>query len=315
MRRSSRHRSGSRGGFTLVELLVVIGIIAILVAILLPALAKARAAAQTVACKSNLKQLVQATVMFANEHGGHLPKAENNAGPTVMGWNTLIGASWGLEWPQFSWEYAILKYVNNNKGVFRCPADPEPKNRFPGTDPLANIPGSYRYNWSNESYGGSKDPNTAYTTCIFISAKLSQIKPTDAAIIFFDGSGSRYDGIIWTDPAMHLNFVNMKSTDGRYSLFANAPFALPIDISAANPYNVAFRRHSRQFNGPWDTLPGPERVRAVQQGQTNYAFMDGHIETLRFPDTWKSVGGTKTPWQVTGFVPRSGGPALPNQPS
>src|SRR3954447_17509106 len=68
---SSRH--GIDGAFTLVELLVVIGIIAVLVGILLPTLAKARAAAQNVACCSNARQLALGAVMFAQEHRGHCP--------------------------------------------------------------------------------------------------------------------------------------------------------------------------------------------------------------------------------------------------
>jgi prepilin-type N-terminal cleavage/methylation domain-containing protein len=69
----STDRPRRPAGFTLVELLVVIGIIAVLLAILLPVTKRVREQAQLTACKSNLRQIGQAFQMYANDNKDHFP--------------------------------------------------------------------------------------------------------------------------------------------------------------------------------------------------------------------------------------------------
>ena len=71
-----------RRGFTLVELLVVIGIIAFMISILLPALNSVREKARAIQCASNMRQLYTFCMMYAQENKGHLPRPGINEGNT-----------------------------------------------------------------------------------------------------------------------------------------------------------------------------------------------------------------------------------------
>ncbi len=86
-------RSKSRSAFTLVELLVVIGIIALLISILMPSLRKAREAAIGVTCLSQLRQIGMASRMYANDFSNVLPGPD-----TYYGTDSPIGF---LEWPDY----------------------------------------------------------------------------------------------------------------------------------------------------------------------------------------------------------------------
>src|ERR1700722_1408387 len=72
-------RGNAQRGFTLVELLVVIGIIAVLISILMPALTKARRQSELVQCASNMRQVGMGLLNYADQYDGYLF-------PPNMGW-------------------------------------------------------------------------------------------------------------------------------------------------------------------------------------------------------------------------------------
>ncbi|MEA2707877.1 MAG: hypothetical protein QOF78_478 [Phycisphaerales bacterium] len=116
---SAQTANRTRGAFTLVELLVVIGIIAILVGILLPSLARAREAANRAACLSNLRSIGQMWIMYANENKRQIPLGTQS--------NVYQEAYWIRLSNRFpSWGPFYLGNYMKSPGIYYCPSSSDP---------------------------------------------------------------------------------------------------------------------------------------------------------------------------------------------
>ncbi len=107
--RNTRH-----AGFTLIELLVVIAIIAILAAILFPVFARAREKARQANCTSNLKQIGLAVEMYAQDHDGLLPLANQYPAEPPPDDGYHQGPP-GIQ-------HVVEPYTKNQQ-IFKCPSD------------------------------------------------------------------------------------------------------------------------------------------------------------------------------------------------
>src|SRR2546421_2461834 len=105
----------TKRGFTLVELLTVVGIITILMALLVPALAGARRAAQTTQCASNLRQLIAAMTNYSVENKGNYP---GNVGAINMYWYNRYAVGRYIKSP-----YEMSNSEQCIGSVFVCPGD------------------------------------------------------------------------------------------------------------------------------------------------------------------------------------------------
>jgi prepilin-type N-terminal cleavage/methylation domain-containing protein/prepilin-type processing-associated H-X9-DG protein len=248
-------------GFTLVELLVVVGIIAVLISLLLPSLAGARRAANATKCMSNMRQLGMGIVGFVNERDGYLPNAWQNASPAMRwdgsAWVTVSGEDWGFRNPMWGWDYVVKKSMKLTNEVYRCPEDAtellrgtwnDADTNLPDAPDADNIPASYRLNASNALVENTQVGQ------VWRAVRTSKISGSQT-IIIAEGVPSNYHHVATYDP-VGLGHV-----------------------SVSNRTQIAWDRHGRKSPG----------ANTTATGGSHYVFADGHVEKLRFEETWKTV--------------------------
>jgi len=110
-------------GFTIIELLVVISIIALLVSILMPALSRARELARRVVCASNLKQSSLLLFMYSDDHRDYYPP--HDGPPTYHGWGQKhpFCAWWLGKYADIDWESSFYTSYLGNPEVLFCPGN------------------------------------------------------------------------------------------------------------------------------------------------------------------------------------------------
>lgn len=274
---ASRRRTTT--AFTLVELLVVIGIIALLVSILLPALNRARESGNLVKCQANLRTIGQAMMIYTNANKGTLPYGFNNLVSTdVSDWTTLLtstlasqrNAAYGQE------NYAEISH-NSRRQMFVCPSaylDPTAKNTV-----LTHYVAHPRLLPDVAGIDYAKPiprPNLAVY-------KIARVKRSAEIAIIFDGSLTPTQNYVSTACARFLDNNAMAKVPAMVDDYtritpagnADTPVNVKPGLGGGNP-------PENWFNSDRDENFGNIRFRHTKDTAANCLMVDGHVATFKF---------------------------------
>ena len=227
-----------RKAFTLVELLVVIGIIATLIAILMPALGRARESTQRLSCLSNMRQLGMAMMMYVQDNKGKFPAA--GVGPMPEDW---------IYWhPGRDRDQSPLVKYHGGKFIdklYRCPSDVLDNRRTK----TAGLDFSYTVNWNICWYPGRGRPITQYPP------PIAKIVNSSQKILMIDESWETIDDACWAPENWFSDTQNMLSI--RHDKQAEkAKNLTQLQVLQAGKGNVVFA------DGHADSIPRSDALNA-----------------------------------------------------
>jgi prepilin-type processing-associated H-X9-DG protein len=305
-----------------VELLVVIGIIAVLIGILLPALNRARRQAKTMACSSNMKQIAQGMLMYINDNKGHLP-------PTLISGGDPQVYTDGWFWAA---ELMHQKYVNapniyaqgatsaqknpDQASVFRCPEGVAPTD-WPGASGTGSASnGTAPPDAANNAwvYGVAANPRadgqtpygveTWYQLCTRVTGYASDDPLTgtnNPSFLYFDASKN---GVA---PAT-TSGMNGQLTCPSYSrVISNIrKSSVMVMIAEADAINwVDNGNHPRNGSNQYAVRLGARHGQITadkNNAYTNFAFFDGHVALMPTQPINYTVGGTASTHEADGTI-------------